>query len=98
MGIAAALMAARKDPSVWEKAAWTFMMFGLLLVEVLAIRADRKDHDEQINTLYQTSERNLEITTGKDSIPCIMPQSHAVAANGMLPLVVWDRPEYPNGC
>jgi hypothetical protein len=53
MGIAAALMAARKEPTAWEKAAWTFMMFGLLLVEILAVRRDRKEHDKQLADLFQ---------------------------------------------
>jgi hypothetical protein len=51
MGIAAALMSARKDPGGWEKAGWTFMMFALLLVEILAIRKDRREHDEQVTRL-----------------------------------------------
>ena len=53
MGIVAALMTARKDPSGWEKAGWTFMMFALLLVEILAIRKDRREHDEQIARVLQ---------------------------------------------
>ena len=53
MGIAAALMTARKEPSAWEKTLWTFMMFALLLVEILAIRKDRREHDEQIAALFQ---------------------------------------------
>ena len=53
MGIAAALMTARKDPTAWEKAAWTFAMFGLLVVEILAIRKDRREHDAQMKELLQ---------------------------------------------
>ena len=51
MGIAAALMAARKEPTAWEKAGWIFMMFALFLVEILAIRKDHREHDEQMATL-----------------------------------------------
>jgi len=141
MGIAAALMAARKEPTAWEKAAWTFMMFGLLLVEILAIRTDRRDHDKQIADLFQQgtsiksqaetnfgtirtrieadisngnlqfqkgldkeqvvlnttqnvaalAKKNLDTVTGKDSYPCIIPQSHAVFTDGSLPLTIWDK-------
>jgi len=49
MGIAAALMAARKEPSGRQKVGWTFMTFALLLVEVLAIREDRQEHDAVLN-------------------------------------------------
>jgi hypothetical protein len=37
------------------------------------------------------AQRNLDTVTGKDSYPCIVPQSHAVSAGGMVPLVVWDK-------
>jgi len=141
MGIAAALMTARKDPTAWEKAAWTFMMFGLLLVEILAIRRDRKDHDNQIADLFKQgtsiksqaetnfgtieqrieaeitnsgiqfrqtidkenavldttqsvatlARQNLDTVTGKDSYPCISPQSHAVFTDGSVPMTIWDK-------
>jgi len=48
-GDRAALMAARKEPSGRQKVGWTFMTFALLLVEVLAIREDRQEHDAVLN-------------------------------------------------
>jgi len=85
MGISAALMTARKEPTAWEKAGWTFMMFALLLVEVLAIRKDRREHDEQVRTLLQQgSDIKIQAQTKfteiggnlKSGIEGILDQSH----------------------
>jgi len=48
---------------------------------------DILDTTKQVGTLAQ---ENLESITGEGSVPCIVPQSHAVV-NGRVPLVVWNR-------
>lgn len=45
MGVVAALMAARTRASGVEKAVWMLIITSLLVVEVLAIRKDRLEHD-----------------------------------------------------
>jgi hypothetical protein len=45
MGLVAALMTARTKASGYEKAAWMLLMFGLLFVELKAIRKDRLDNE-----------------------------------------------------
>src|ERR1700691_1393278 len=44
MGVAAALMTARTKASGTEKAVWMLIISCLLVIEVLAIRRDRKDN------------------------------------------------------
>src|ERR1700719_1528990 len=46
IGVVAALMAGRTKASGSEKAGWMLVMFGLLLVETLAIRKDRRDAED----------------------------------------------------
>ncbi len=48
MGVAAALMTARAKASGAEKAVWMLIITSLLLSEVLAIRKDRREHDDQL--------------------------------------------------
>ncbi|HEY1482256.1 MAG TPA: hypothetical protein VGK96_26450 [Candidatus Sulfotelmatobacter sp.] len=55
MGVVAALMAARVNPRGFEKAAWMILMSALLVVEILAVRKDRNEHDAAMaNLLGQT--------------------------------------------
>jgi hypothetical protein len=44
MGVFAALMAARTHANAIEKAAWMLLISGLLVIEVSAIRKDRREH------------------------------------------------------
>jgi hypothetical protein len=46
MGAVAAAMAARTKATGLEKAAWMLLIAALLVTEVLAIRKDRKEHDD----------------------------------------------------
>ena len=45
---------------------------------------------DQTKGVAELSQQNLAAVTGKDSLPCISPQSHAVV-NGVVPLVVWNK-------
>lgn len=51
MGVLAALMASRDKASGFEKAAWMLLISALLLIEIQAIRKDRKEHDDQMTKL-----------------------------------------------
>ncbi len=46
MGVAAAFMAARTKATGAEKATWMLIISTFLVTEVLAIRKDRREHDE----------------------------------------------------
>ena len=48
MGVAAALLTARIKATGMEKAAWMVLISSFLVIEVLAIRKDRKEHDEAL--------------------------------------------------
>jgi hypothetical protein len=48
MGVAAAVMTARAKASGPEKAVWMLIITSLLISEVLALRKDRREHDNQI--------------------------------------------------
>jgi hypothetical protein len=71
MGVAAALMTARIKATGIEKAAWMIVISGLLVVEVMAIRKDRKEHDEVLATLIAGVNDNLKMQTGGDSFAYI---------------------------
>jgi hypothetical protein len=51
MGVGAALMTARTKASGAEKAVWMLIITSSLVIEVLAIRKDRHEHDESLATL-----------------------------------------------
>jgi hypothetical protein len=51
MGVAAALMTARTKATGIEKAVWMVLISSLLVIEVLAIRKDRKEHDDALAKL-----------------------------------------------
>jgi hypothetical protein len=59
MGLTAALMAGRTGAKGWEKAGWMFVIFSLLVVEVLAIRRDRREQAEQQRKFTQQEEANF---------------------------------------
>jgi hypothetical protein len=59
MGVAAAFMAARTNISGFEKAAWMILMFGLLFVEIKAIRKDRIDHDAEQAIIRKEENKNF---------------------------------------
>lgn len=125
MGVVAAAVAFRKEPSAKEKAAWIILITLLMIAEVRNLYVDderraatfadiEKGLRSAVNGIDTTiqngqqqlskqdallgkttnvaelARQNLASVTGKDSFPCIVPQSHAVV-NGAVPLVVWDK-------
>ncbi|MGB2604396.1 MAG: hypothetical protein WBC78_12435 [Candidatus Sulfotelmatobacter sp.] len=89
MGVAAAMMTARTKATGTEKAVWMLIISTLLVSEVLAIRKDRREHDEQTARLLQLEKESLDNITGGDS--------YAYVAAGMTsgpppyPLFVWVK-------
>jgi hypothetical protein len=59
LGVAAALMAGRTKATGAEKAAWMLIISTLLVIEVLAIRKDRREHDENDKSARLVEQRNF---------------------------------------
>ena len=69
MGVAAAVMTARAKASGPEKAVWMLIITSHLISEVLALRKDRKEHDNQIaGLLSEEVEARREAKTNFEGI------------------------------
>jgi|GEM_PF-5454718 len=51
LGAAAAIMALRQKPNVGEKVVWVFIIFCLLIMELIAIRNDHRREDDHFTAL-----------------------------------------------
>jgi hypothetical protein len=59
MGAAVAIMSLRLDVKGFEKAGWLIVIFGFLIVEILAIRKDRMDTDTAQAQVRQQEANNF---------------------------------------
>src|SRR5579872_5536238 len=62
LGFLAAFAALTRDPKEikrWEKAAWIFVMFFLLVLEIKTLYQDRNEHDEAEQESRHRSEENF---------------------------------------
>lgn len=84
------LVALIRDPAKigkWERAAWVFVMFALLLLEIKSVYQDRNDHDTEQRLAREQSERNFQgiasgisesIKTSEEQFAATMRKSDAI--------------------